>query len=587
MDMTAYMDKLKLNDDTLYIHRMVQNIPLATPLENFKRDKDAEAQFYKITDTFHPNSPAHPSGWKLIKKISMDAPDSGISYMLYHFEKDHKTVLVTAVHITANSSVYRRIDTPVFLYQKLLSRRYIVFTDNILWAHSICHNVCRWQPLWTATSFLEDSDIAKLDFSIFEYKTVVYCLIDRPGLPWDRACDKAIKIINSFPETANVYIMTCPLHSTHLPFDPAYNVFLSSREHLEEEIRKLHTNPPPPPPITEVNWMVPPSISRREIAEGVLEKTVTLLCGASSCDRTLYLTHWAASISQGKTNIQAGKKTERQKVAYIYANPESNDFLSGLKDSMKLITGNEFEEPALTASPATVLEAEELLRAVDFFRYYPVSDIPAFKISSNVLYALFYPHPTPTANITAVMFQLLKRVTENLDRHHPDVKLLILDIPLLWKFDISKPQMELFLYSLRSQYAVILSVNDAEEQIVSNLPLDSMIRMRRRHSSPADTSIDLIFERDDRRHKEQVVRLIKGINDKQWKIRVGKKLSVKKKLEYVIKHRGDHIRDVAKTLGISESYVKKLRGLAEVSKKVPGRAPQKNKHKPVEYSIPQ
>ena len=579
------MDKLKLNDENRYIYWMVQKIPTATPLENFQRDTAAENQFYKITEAFPRNIPRHPDGWKLMNKIFMGDPAYGTAYMLYHFEKNHKTALVTATYKTEKNLVYRRIDTPVFLYQKLLSKRYIVFTDNILWAHSICHNVCRWQSLWTATSFLDDSDIAKLDFPIFEYKTVVYCLIDRPGLPWDRACDKAIKIINSFPETANVYIMTCPLHSTHLPFDPAYNVFLSSREHLEEEIRKLHTNPPPPPPITEVNWMVPPSISRREIAEGVLEKTVTLLCGASSCDRTLYLTHWAASISQGKTNIQADKIQERQKVAYIYANPESDDFLSGLKDAMKIITGNEFEEPALTASPATVLEAEELLRAVDFFRYYPVSDIPAFKISSNVLYALFYPHPTPTANITAVMFQLLKRVTENLDRHHPDVKLLILDIPLLWKFGISKPQMELLLYSLRSRYAVILSTNGTEEQLISDLPFDSIIQMRRRHSTPDNISIDFIFERDDRQRKEKIVQLIKGANDKQWKIRVPKKLSVKQKMEYVVKHRDDKIREVAKALGVAESYVKKLRGLAGVSKKVPNRAPKNFKRKSVDYSL--
>ena len=47
MDMTAYMDKLKLNDENRYIYGMVQKIPTATPLENFQRDTAAENQFYK------------------------------------------------------------------------------------------------------------------------------------------------------------------------------------------------------------------------------------------------------------------------------------------------------------------------------------------------------------------------------------------------------------------------------------------------------------------------------------------------------------------------------------------------------------
>ena len=97
------MDKLKLNDENRYIYGMVQKIPTATPLENFQRDTAAENQFYKITEAFPRNTPCRPDGWKLMNKIFMGAPACGTAYMLYHFEKNHKTVLVTAVHITANS----------------------------------------------------------------------------------------------------------------------------------------------------------------------------------------------------------------------------------------------------------------------------------------------------------------------------------------------------------------------------------------------------------------------------------------------------------------------------------------------------
>ena len=581
------MDKLKLNDENRYIYGMVQKIPTATPLENFQRDKVAEDQFYKITDAFPRNTPCRPDGWKLMNKIFMGNPAYGTAYMLYHFEKNHKTALVTATYNTEKSLVYRRPDTPSFLYESAVERRhYVVFVDNILWAESISRSAFRWESLWIATSFLDTFDIDKLDFLIFKNKTVVYGLFERPGLPWANACDRAVKIINKFPESTQVYIMTCPMHDMLPPFDPAYNVFLSSRKHLEDEIRKLQSAPQPQESqIAEVNWMVPPNISRREIAEGIWEKTITWLYGASRRDRTLYLTHFAASLSQGKTNIQAHKVPERQKVAYIYINPKSDDFLSGLQDSVKNITGRDFGEPPLTASPATVLEAEELLWKVNFFCCYPVSNEPVLKISSNILYSLLFPSSTSTANAVAVMPQLLKRIADNLERYHSDVKLVILDIPLLWKFGISKSKMELLLYSLRSRYAVILSTNDTEEQFVSDLPWDSIIRMRRRHSTPESISIDLIFERDDRRKEEKIERLTKGANDKQWKIRVPKKLSVKQKIDYVIKHRHDQIRDVAKALGIAESYVKKLRRVAGVSKEVPSRAPKNFKRKFVDYSL--
>ena len=111
------MDKLKLNDENRYIYGMVQKIPTATPLENFQRDIAAENQFYKITESFHRDTPRRPDGWKLMNKIFMGDPAYGTAYMLYHFEKNHKTALVTATYKTEKNLVYQRPDMPMFLYQ--------------------------------------------------------------------------------------------------------------------------------------------------------------------------------------------------------------------------------------------------------------------------------------------------------------------------------------------------------------------------------------------------------------------------------------------------------------------------------------
>ena len=53
----------------------------------------------------------------------------------------------------------------------------------------------------------------------------------------------------------------------------------------------------------------------------------------------------------------------------------------------------------------------------------------------------------------------------------------------------------------------------------------------------------------------------------------------------IIPHKDMKLKKVAITLGISESYVNKLRGLAGVSKKVLNRAPKYPKRKAVDYSV--
>ena len=55
--------------------------------------------------------------------------------------------------------------------------------------------------------------------------------------------------------------------------------------------------------------------------------------------------------------------------------------------------------------------------------------------------------------------------------------------------------------------------------------------------------------------------------------------------KYIKQHKDMEIKEAAIALGVSISYVKKLRGLAGVSKKVPSRAPKYPKRKPVEYSV--
>ena len=107
--------------------------------------------------------------------------------------------------------------------------------------------------------------------------------------------------------------------------------------------------------------------------------------------------------------------------------------------------------------------------------------------------------------------------------------------------------------------------------------------MQRKVCQPDSISLDLYVERDDIKRKNKVIKLIKAYTDHQWKIRAVK-TSVSEKLQYIAKHPNKPIKDIALALGISESYVKKLRREAGIAKEIPARG-NRNFKKPSLYSL--
>ena len=90
-------------------------------------------------------------------------------------------------------------------------------------------------------------------------------------------------------------------------------------------------------------------------------------------------------------------------------------------------------------------------------------------------------------------------------------------------------------------------------------------------------------ERDDIKRKNKTIKLIKAYADQQWKMRTVK-TSTSEKLQYIKKYQNKTIKNIALALGISESYVKKLRREAGIAKEIPARG-NRNFKKPSLYSL--
>ena len=577
------MNYVKINDKTEYIYWSMQKLSRPAPVAGLPRDKRKENELYFSKGIFRKNNPSS-GGWKTVTKIPMYDSILGIHYQVYCFSQNHKNAFVAAQYHGHETLSFALPKTPVFCYQEWLRRaQYVVFSDNPLLADSIQKHL-NHESLWMATSFLQKEDLKDLDFSIFSGKTIIYYLVEHSGNSWKEICFNADDVIDRFPKDTEVYVVSFPEKDVSI-LRSGYPVFLSSKQSFKEEVERLNTHTST---LSSINWQVPKSPERQELAEGFQDKTLTWLYDGSAVFRTRYLTHWAAAISQGKANLQTHSGFMPRKISYIYVNDIDDGFTSGLQTGFEDVFKKELTIPSHPKDPHSTSEAEYALTRPDLFLSYPVPVDPFFKIHHTFYYTSFWPRATMESDKTSVAMQLLARCIDNLGQHHSGTEILILDIPSLWTFGVPMTFWAQFLYNLRSQYSVILATNtptSMQKSQIRNLPLDKIVRIQRQTDTAEGTNIDLIFERDDIEHKKHTVRLTKGPKDRQWRHRPSQRLSVEEKIRYIKQHKGKKIKEIAIALGVSLSYVKKLRGLAGVSKKVPSRAPKYPKRKPVEYSV--
>lgn len=576
---------IKKNDEAEYIYREAEKLMRPSPMDKLPRNPQKEAEYYANQESFYENRPID-LGWTMHYKIPMFSGLSGVRYRVYYFSNGRESALVAAQNDADGKMHYARLQEPVFHAQDRIKRsHHILFSDNLALAYALStYSKFDVEVDWARVSFLSRDELPSLDFSLFGEKTVLYYLAEHSGYDWRQTCLNAADIIERFPESAKIYFVSYP-ERDHRASSIKDTVFLSSKKHFDAEVKRLEKEPAN---MDFPRWMAPPSNQRRLLADGLMERTATLLYDASPMDRTSYLTHWAAAISQGESNIRAYKKFPPTGVAYIYANFVDDDFKNGVQKGFANIVGQDFSAPPDNLCPATVMEARALMQQ-DMFAAYPVSDNPFAKFERDTfVYLSFRPCPVPRANLQEAIIQILGGAISSLERHHPDTKILMIDIPALWTLGIDFAVLMRILYSLRDRYAVILSANrphPMQKSSIRNLPFDKIIRMQRQDSAPEQVYLDLITIRNDIARRKDDRLLAMAIGDKQWKTRGAEKTSVAEKINYIRRHRNKKIQDLVVTLGISESYAKKLRVKAGVSKKIPSRAPKYPKRKSPYRSI--
>ena len=578
---------IKKNDEAGYIYGEAEKLVRPPAVDRLPRNPQKEAEYYAVRDVFYKDRPID-LGWKLQQKIPMVAGRSGTRYLAYHFSNLRESALVAAQYDNKYGKMHYEVPPePIFYEQWDIKRaRFIFFSDNLALAYALSvYGKFDHAMAWARVSFLSRTELPSLDFSLFSGKTVLYYLVEHSGYDWRQTCLNAADIVKLFPESTKVYFVSYP-ERDYRPLSIKDPVFLSSREHFDAEVERLEKEPAN---IVDPCWAAPPSKPRRLLANGLMGRTATLLYDASPMDRTSYLTHWAAAISQGKSNIRAYRKFPPAGIAYIYMNSASDDFKDGIQKGFTDIIGQKFTAPSDNRYPASVIEARTLLRQ-DVFAAYPASDNPFAKFKRGTFFYFSFQPCTPIgAKLPEAIIQMLINAVNNLEQNHPDVEILTIDIPALWTFGIDFAVLMGLLYSLRDRYAVILSTNrphPMQKSSIRNLPFDKIIRMQRQPSDPAQVYIDLITMRNDIGRKMDNRQLAMAVRDKQWKTRGAEKTSVAEKINYIRRYCHKKIRDVAVALGISESYVKRLRGKAGVSKKVPSRAPKYPKCKPKQTDYP-
>lgn len=576
---------IKKNDEAEYIYREAEKLMRPPAIDKLPRNPQKEAEYYANQETFYENSPID-LGWGRPCKIPMFAGWPGVRYRVYKFSNGLESALVAAQYDPKGKMHYGLPPNPIFYNQGgIENSRHILFSDNLALAYALStYSKFDVEKDWAWVSFLSHDELPSLDFSLFGGKTVLYYLVEHSGYDWRQTCLNAADIIERFPESTKIYLVSYP-ERDHRPSSIKDTVFLSSKKHFDAEVKRLEKEPAN---MEAPRWISPSSDSRRLLADGLMERTVTLLYDASPMDRTSYLTHWAAAISQGKSNTRGYKKSPPVGVAYIYANSTDDDFRDGVQRGFADMTGLKNSTPPGNRYPTTVIEARTLMQQ-DIFAAYPVSDNPLVKFERDTfVYLSFQPRLANNAALPETMIQILEGAISSLERHHPDTKILMIDIPALWTLGIDFAVLMRILYSLRDRYAVILSTNrphPMQKSSIRNLPFDKIIRMQRQDSSPEQVYLDLITIRNDIARRKDDRLLAMAIGDKQWKTRGVEKTSVAEKINYIRRHRNKKIQDLVVTLGISESYAKKLRVKAGVSKKVPSRAPKYPKRKSPYRSI--
>ena len=423
-----------------------------------------------------------------------------------------------------------------------------------------------------------NDDPQDLDWKLFKGKRIYYFLIEHSGRNRSETWHHALKILNFMKPKENTNgdpeVIFITLEGNHyVPMFSSEEQFRKACE-LESEVSR------PLEPC--VLWSeVPHPVSRTTILPPfVLNQTATLFHSGESSTQTKLLLSMAVAASQGHRWLnETVEPTAPVKVAFIHeARPHDDTFFRELQEHFqRLYPDVDLPLPVLGQTPQSVEEANYLLLQKQFIPYPELNDSSRQGFNQNNFQYFVYSSPQQH-------HLLLWKLIYNLKKHNPDVKVVFIDtftlFPLLNHPDIVASLTNM-LFQWRSELTIIFSTPVLGEQVYShvyNFPFDTIIQVQKQKTECLeDQKVLLVFERYDNSNQSCIRKrmyLKHSQGSKYWTQQKRSVSSKQEMLSFLKRYKQYTESQLAMKLGISISYVKKLKREAGLVHPRPERAPK-------------
>lgn len=267
------------------------------------------------------------------------------------------------------------------------------------------------------------------------------------------------------------------------------------------------------------------------------------------------------------------------KVAFIHeARPHDDTFFRELQEHFqRLYPDVDLPLPVLGQTPQSVEEANYLLLQKQFIPYPELNDSSRQGFNQNNFHYFIYSSPQQH-------HVLLQSLIYNLEKYNPDVKVVFIDtfslFPLLRDSDIVVFLTQM-LFQWRSELTIIFSTPVLGEQVYShvyNFPFDTIIQVQKQKTECLeDQKVLLVFERYDNSNQSCIRKrmyLKHSQGSKYWTQQKRSVSSKQEMLSFLKRYKQYTESQLAMKLGISISYVKKLKREAGLVHPRPERAPK-------------
>lgn len=578
------MNHIELNDEMKYLSDLLQQHILCRGWTTIPYPRDFQAEINRImASEQYMDKQASFIPYKNKNSITMISHKRRSCFYLHaeftDSSKSHRMLLPLYRRLPRHDIVPLRPDKNYFFNEYLIEDAGpgILFIDDVQLANSFDLSWHILQLQFPVVSYwVLNDDPQDLDWKLFKGKRIYYFLIEHSGRNRFETWHHALKILNFMKTKEDTNgapeVIFITLEGNHsVPMFSSEEQFRKACE-LEVEVSR--------PLELGMQWSeVSHPVSRTTVLSPfVLNQTVTLFHSGEPATQTKLLLSMAVAASQGHRWLnETVEPTAPVKVAFIHeARPYDDTFFKELQEHFqRLYPDVDLPFPVPGQAPQSVEEVNDLLLQKQFISYPELNDSFRQGLYQNNFHYFVYSSPQQH-------HLLLRNLIYNLKKYNPDVKVVFIDtfslFPMLKSPDLLTSFSKI-LFQWRSELTIIFSTSSSGQHVSSgvyNLPFDSIIQVQTRKAETfKDQNLFLVFERYDNPNQACIRKRMYLKHSQGSKYWTQQKRSVSSKqeiLSFLKRHKQYTESQSAMKLGISISYVKKLKREAGLVHPRPERA---------------